>query len=335
MLCFQAQAKNIAIIATGGTISGSGDSSTESKYSSSKIDITNIINRIPNISQLATIQAEQLIQVSSQDIDEKLWLKIVKRANDLLKQSDVDGLVITHGTDTMEETAYFLNLAIKSKKPVVLTGAMHPSTSISPDGALNLFNAVAVAADNQSYNKGVMVVMNDEIFAARDVTKTHTTNLAAFSARNGGLIGSVHYGKVKIYYKPLRNHTASTIFKLDNYDSLPKVDIIYCYSSGNYDIIDHLIKSGTQALVIAGVGDGNINKDILQKLSQLQKLGIIIIRSSRVGSGNVESEAEINDVENGFISSDNLSPQKARILAMLALTKGNNIKEIRNIFAQY
>ncbi len=328
-------AKNITILATGGTISGAGDSAIGAKYSSSKIDIEQIIKLIPGITNLADIKAEQIMQTASQNMDEAAWLKIAKKVNETLAQRSVDAVVITHGTDTLEETAYFLNLVVKSKKPVIIVGSMRPSTSLSADGALNLYNAVALAANDDAAKKGVLVLMNDEIFAARDVAKTHTTNVASFKALNSGAIGVVHYGKTKIYYSPLRVHTSKTVFDVRKMTTLPKVEIVYAYAGNDSEVIDDLVANGAKAIIVAGVGDGNINQKTVEKLSEVAKKGVIVVRSSHLGAGFVVRNAEINDDELGFVTADNLSPQKARVLAMIALTKTNNVKEIEEMFGRY
>lgn len=331
----EAKMKNIAIIATGGTISGTGDSASESKYSSAKITINDIIASVPNISKLANITTEQLLQIGSENMNNEAWLKIAKRVNEVLDKKDIDGVVITHGTDTIEETAYFLNLVIKSKKPIIMIGSMRPSTSISADGPLNLYNAVAVAASDEAINKGVLVVFNDNIYTARDVSKISTTNVAAFESTNFGPIGNVYYGKTRIYYNPIRSHTSKSIFDINDLKSLPKVDIIYGYPNHDGSVIDQLINSETKGIIYAGVGNGNIYKETLEKLINASKNNIMVVRGSRVGSGFVVPNNEINDDEYKFVTSDNLTPQKARILLMLSLTKTNDYKKIQDIFWNY
>ncbi len=335
MCCANAQAKNIVVLATGGTIAGAGDSCVGSKYAPGRVGIDHVIKNIPGLDKLADISTEQLMQIASQDMRDKEWLMIAKRANEILSKSSVHGLVITHGTDTIEETAYFLNLVVKSEKPVVLVGAMRPSTSLSSDGALNLYNAVALATSDKAYNKGVLVMFNDEIYSARDVAKTSTTNVSAFKAPNSGMIGSILYGAVRFYYSPLRAHTTETVFDVKKAESLPKVEIIYAYAGVDPSIVDYLVESGVKGIVLAGVGDGNVSKAVVEKLAEAEKKGVIILRSSHLGSGSVEPNIEIEDDKLGFVTTDNLTPQKARILAMLALTKTNDVKKIRGMFAKY
>ena len=334
-LSCSAQAKNVVILATGGTIAGAGDSCVGSKYAPGKVGIDQVVKNIPGLDKLADIRTEQVMQIASQDFNDATWLAIAKRVNELLAQSSVKGLVITHGTDTLEETAYFLNLVVKSKKPVVLVGAMRASTSLSSDGALNLYNAVALAASDEAYGKGVLVMMNDEIYAARDVAKISTTNVSAFKSPNSGVMGSVLYGAVKFYYSPLRAHTSQTVFDVRKAESLPKVEIIYAYAGVDVSMIDYLIESGAKGIILAGVGDGNISKQGVEKLAKAAKKGALIVRSAHLGSGLVEPNVEIEDEKLGFVTADNLSPQKARILAMLALTKTNDVKKVRGMFAKY
>jgi L-asparaginase type II len=243
--------------------------------------------------------------------------------------------VITHGTDTLEETAYFLNLTIKSTKPVILVGAMRPSTSIGCDGPINLYNAVALAADKQAENKGVLVVMADNIFAARDVAKTGASSVEAFSAHNSGKIGHISYGNAKIYYQPTKLHTKNTEFDVSKNNILPKVEIVQIYAGFDANIIDSFITDDIKAIVVAGVGGGNVGKDALPKLIKARQKGIFIVRSSRVGSGFILPNMEINDDEFGFITADNLSPQKARILTKLAILQTENLDKIKEIFNKY
>ena len=329
-------APNIVVLATGGTISASSESSTGSKYTASQLMAEQLTATVPNLSSIANILPEQFSQISSQDMNREIWLKLAKRVNQLLQRQDVDGIVITHGTDTMEETAYFLNLTVKSSKPVVLTGSMRPATSLSADGPLNLYNAVAVAADSKSANKGVLVAFNDYIYAARHVSKAHTTNAVGFKSDNFGPIGRVYYGNVKFYYKPLRLHTTKTVFDVSTLDKLPQVDILYGYADQSTDLTAYLIgNQEAQGIVFAGVGNGNIYKDSLELAKQAALAGRIIVKSSRIDRGNIVANAEVEDSKYGFITADNLSPQKARILLMLALTKTKEVNKIQELFDQY
>lgn len=328
-------AKNIVVFATGGTIAGTGDSQTSSAYQPAKVGIDEIIKSIPGVEKIANVRGEQLMQVSSQNMDAKTWLEIAKKVNEVLAQNSVHGVVITHGTDTLEETAYFLNLVVKSKKPVVLVGAMRPSTSLSADGTLNLFNAVAVAASDSASNKGVLVVFNDEIHSAREVTKAHTTNAAAFKSPNSGVIGTIYFGEVKFYFDPIRAHTSETVFDVKRFDNLPKVGVVYAHTGFDSKIIDYLADHGYKGIVLAGVGDGNINQQSVDALAEAVRKGLVVVRSAHLGAGIVQPNVEINDEDFGFVTADNLSPKKARILTMLAITKTEDPKKIREMFTKY
>ncbi|MES2678049.1 MAG: type II asparaginase [Pseudomonadota bacterium] len=327
--------KNITILATGGTIAGSGLAADQSNYEPAKISADVLVNSVAGIKKLANIKAEQILAIGSQDIEDADWLKIARRTNELLNQEDVDGVVITHGTDTLEETAYFLNLVVNSQKPVVLVGSMRPSTALGADGAINLYNAVALAVDYQAIGKGVLVVIADKIFAARDVAKINTVAVEAFGAPNAGAIGQICYGKAQIYYQPTRTHTKNSEFKIAEISNLPKVDIVQMYAGFDAGVIDYLVSAKSQAIIVASLGNGNFYKDALPKLIAAAKSGIVIIKSSRAGAGTVVLNGEINDDEYGFLSAGNLSAQKARILAKLALTQTNNLEKIKEIFDNY
>ncbi|MDU9763013.1 asparaginase [Helicobacter pylori] len=323
----------IALLATGGTIAGSGVDASLGSYKSGELGVKELLKAIPSLNKLARIQGEQVSNIGSQDMNEEIWFKLAKRAQELLDDSRIQGVVITHGTDTLEESAYFLNLVLHSTKPVVLVGAMRNASSLSADGALNLYNALSVAVNEKSANKGVLVVMDDTIFSAREVVKTHTTHTSTFKALNSGAIGSVYYGKVCYYMQPLRKHTTESEFSiLELKTPLPKVDIIYTHASMTPDLFQASLKSHAKGVVIAGVGNGNVSAGFLKAMQEASQMGVLIVRSSRVGSGEVTS-GEIDD--KAFITSDNLNPQKARVLLQLALTKTNNKEKIQEMFEEY
>ncbi|MGN6646460.1 MAG: type II asparaginase [Cytophaga sp.] len=331
----QTKLPNVIILATGGTIAGAGASSTGSAYTSGQVKIDTMINSVPNIRKLANLKGEQLSNVGSQDMSVKIWLDLAKRINQLLATPDVDGIVITHGTDTQEETAYFLNLVVKSDKPVVLTGSMRPSTALSADGPLNLYNAVAVAANPASKGYGVMVVMNDEIHSAHDVKKMISTPVHTFQSPQEGLLGTVIFGQTSFFHKPNGVHTTQSEFSVDGVTALPRVDIVYACADGSADIIDFLVSAGSKGIVIAGVGDGNMNAAMLAAVKNATKKGVKVVRATRVPVGAVLIEGEVNDKEYGTVSSDDLNPQKARVLLMLALQKERSREDLQKVFIKY
>lgn len=335
---FFAQAKNlpnVVILATGGTIAGAGASGTQAAYTSGAVGIDTMLAAVPGIRDLANIKGEQISNVGSQDMTFAIMLTLAKRINALLAQNDVNGIVVTHGTDTMEETAYFLNLAVRSNKPVVLVGSMRPSTALSADGPLNLFNAVGVAADPQSAGRGVLVVMNDWIHGAHSLTKTSTTAVQTFMSPLRGLVGIANYGKNDYYSSPVWKHTTASEFDVANVTQLPRVDIIYAYSDMPGDLIDSSVANGAKGIVIAGVGNGNMNKMSLEAAARATRKGVVVVRSSRVATGTVGRNVEVNDDEMNFVASDELNPQKARILLTLALLKPRVATEIQNLFYTY
>jgi L-asparaginase len=322
----------VIILATGGTIAGSAPSSTQAGYTSGKIDIKGMIQTVTNLDKLARIEGEQISNVGSQDISFEIMIALAGRINELLAADNINGVVVTHGTDTMEETAFFLNLTIKSSKPVVMTGAMRPSTALSADGPLNLYNAVAVAADPRSHNRGVMVVMNDRIHGAHSLTKTNTTSVETFLSPVNGLMGTVIYGTIQYYRGPFRNHTILSKFSLGGVACLPRVDILYACADMPPDLIDCSVARGAKGIVIAGDGNGNMNQATLKKAAQIANRGIFIVRSSRVPTGTVGRNIEVDDDANQFIVSDELNPAKARILLMLALLEDRSFQEVQDLF---
>jgi len=326
---------NIVILATGGTIAGAAASGTQAAYTSGAVTIDAMVAAVPGIKDLANIKGEQISNVGSQDMTLAIMLTLAKRINLLLAQKDVDGIVVTHGTDTMEETAFFLNLVVKSEKPVVLVGSMRPSTAVSADGPLNLFDAVGVAADPNSGGRGVLVVMNDWIHAAHSLTKTSTTAIQTFMSPLRGLVGVSTYGKNDFYNSPQWKHTTATEFEIANVNELPRVDILYAYADMSADLIDASVKNGAKGIIVAGVGNGNMNKVSLQAVASAAKKGVVVVRSSRVATGTVGRNVEINDDEMGLVASDELNPQKARILLMLALLKPRSTRDIQSLFYTY
>jgi L-asparaginase len=326
---------NIVILATGGTIAGAAATGTQSAYTSGAITIDAMLAAVPAIRDLATVKGEQISSVGSQDMTMDIMLKLAKRINILLAQNDVNGIVITHGTDTMEETAFFLNLAVKSDKPVVMVGSMRPSTAVSADGPLNLFDAVAVAADPEAKGRGVLVVMNDWIHGAHSLTKTSTTAVQTFMSPLRGLVGISSYGKNDFYNVPLWKHTTASEFDVANVSKLPRVDILFACADMSPDLIDAAVANGAKGIVIAGVGNGNMNQASLEAAARAAKNGVVVVRSSRVVTGTVGRNVEVNDDQLNLIASDELNPQKARILLMLALLKPRSNAEIQNLFYSY
>ena len=331
----EADKPHIVILATGGTIAGSADSQTQAGYDSGQVGVEVLINAVPQLKELAEVSGEQIANVGSQNMNDEVWLKLAKRINELAKKPDVDGIVITHGTDTMEETAFFLNLTVKTDKPVVLTCSMRPSTALSADGPLNIFNAVAVAADPDAKGRGVLVVANDSIHGARAIIKSNTTHVETFLSPQRGLIGLVQYGKTLYFRGPYARHTTTSEFSVEGVGELPRVDIIYIYEAIPGDLIEAAVKAGAKGIVTAGVGNGNMTDAALQELALAAAKGVVCVRGSRVPTGFVGRNVEVDDDEIGLVASYEHSPQKARVLLRLALLKTKNPVKIQEYFATY
>jgi L-asparaginase len=329
------QLPNVTILATGGTIAGAAASGTQSGYTSGQVTIDAMINAVPGITKLATIKGEQISNVGSQDMSFEIMMKLAKRINEIDKTKAVNGIVITHGTDTMEETAYFLNLVVKTDMPVILVGSMRPSTAVSADGPLNLYNAVAVASDPNAKGRGVLLVMNDWIHSAQTLTKVSTTAVQTFMSPIRGLIGTVAYGVSDYYRYPDQKFALTSEFSIDGVAKLPRVDIIYADVDMPADLINASIEHGAKGIVIAGVGNGNMPKAALDACAAASKKGIVVVRSTRVATGTVGRNVECNDDELGLVASYNLNPQKSRILLSVALLKQRNLAEIQKIFIEY
>jgi L-asparaginase len=327
---------NVVILATGGTIAGTGATSTTTVgYTAAKVGVDALIAAVPELKKVANVRGEQVMQIASENMNNDAWLKLAKRVNTLLAQSDVDGIVITHGTDTIEETAYFLDLVVKSKKPVVIVGAMRPSTAISADGPINLYNAVLLAGSKEAVGKGVLVALNDQINAGREVTKTNTSTMDTFKTPELGFLGYIQGNKPYFYRQSTRKNTVDTPFDIMNLDKLPQVDIVYGYANMNPIALNAFVAAGAQGIIHAGVGDGSLNNSVVPALTEARKKGVVIVRSSRVGQGIVARNGEADDDKLDFVVSDTLNPQKARILLMLALTKTTDTKEIQKMFWEY
>ncbi|WP_157270048.1 asparaginase [Azohydromonas aeria] len=334
----QAQAPSqVVILATGGTIAGAGASAANSAtYQAAKVPVDKLIASVPEIGQLASLRGEQVFQIASESFTDEHLLTLARRVAALAKQNDVDGIVITHGTDTLEETAFFLNLVVPTDKPVVLVGSMRPSTALSADGALNLYNAVATAADRASRGKGVLVVMNDEIHSGRDVSKAVNIRTEAFKSPWGAL-GMVVEGKTYWFRAPVKRHTVNSEFNIDAIRApLPTVGI--AYGSGNASDVAYkaLAAGGAKALIHAGTGNGSMSAQVVPALRELRAKGVQIVRSTRVGGGGfVLRNAEQPDDQYDWVVAHDLNPQKARILAALALTRTTDAREVQRFFMEY
>ncbi|BEP58611.1 glutamin-(asparagin-)ase [Variovorax boronicumulans] len=326
---------NVVILATGGTIAGAGASAVNSAtYAAAKVGVEKLIAGLPELAKVANVRGEQVFQVASESLTNDNLMTLAKRVSALSKQSDVDGIVITHGTDTLEETAYFLTLTVHTNKPIVVVGSMRPGTALSADGALNLYDAVNVAGSKDAMGKGVLVTMGDNIDTGRDVSKNVNIKTSAFSSQWGPL-GMIVEGKNYWFRAPVKRHTTNSEFNIDTITALPPVEIAMGYEGVSSVAIDAIAKSGAKALIHGGTGNGSVADRIVPNLQKARTDGVVVIRSSRVPDGFVIRNAEQPDDKYDWVVAHDLRPQKARILAMVALTKTNNTKELQRIFWEY
>ncbi|MHC2435373.1 L-asparaginase [Bradyrhizobium sp. USDA 4451] len=322
----------VLVLGTGGTIAGQANARAGNAYDSGKVSAANLIAAIPGIDQLAQISAEQISSIGSQDMNDKVWFDLVRRIRAAIDNKEVDGIVITHGTDTMEETAFFLQNVLDTDMPVVLVGSMRPSTAIGADGPANLYDAMRVASAPESRGRGVLVVLNDTIHGARWVQKTNTTSVQTFRSPDAGPVGYVDTGSLRFLAAVPANGAK---LKLPDAPPLPRVDIIYSHANMDAAEVEDAVKRGAKGIVLAGVGDGNSSKSAIDALAAAAKQGVVVVRSTRVGSGYVNRNVEVEDDKLGFAVSLDLNPQKARVLLELLIANGiTDPKAVQQAFAQ-
>ena len=325
----------IVVLATGGTIAGAGAAATNSAtYQAAKVPVEKLIAGVPELAEVAQVRGEQVFQIASESFTNEKLLQLGKRVNELAHDASVDGIVVTHGTDTLEETSFFLNLVVRSDKPVVVVGSMRPGTAMSADGMLNLYDAVVGAASPQSRGKGVLVSMNDEIHSGRDVTKRVNIKTNAFYSQWGPL-GMVVEGQTYWFRQPVKRHTINSEFDIQAVEQLPEVQVVYGYGNMSTELYDAVARSGAKAIVHAGTGNGSVANYAVDKLRALRTQGLQVIRSSRVGDGFVLRNSEQPDDKYDWVVAHDLNPQKAKILAALALTRTSDPKELQRVFWTY
>lgn len=328
----------VVVFSTGGTIAGLGVSTMSlSEYRPGSLLGAQLVEAVPEVKQFARVQVEQISNVGSSNMTFAVWRALADRINTVFAENaEVAGAVITHGTSTIEETAYFLNLTLKHDRPVVMVGAQRPASALSADGPLNLVNAVRTAASRDSRGRGVLIVLNDEINAARDVTKSNTYRAETFRSGELGFLGYVDQDKVAYYRRPDKRHTVSSEFDLETISEFPSVEIIYSSVESNAPLlIETLQHAGVRGIVFAATGAGSLSDCEKQAVKNAVNRSPcpVFVRSSRVGNGRVIARREHDEL--GIIPADNLSPQKARILLMLALARTRDVQELRQIFSQY
>ncbi len=307
----------ILVLATGGTISGTKSARSAIGYNAGGVTGQELAESVPGLNKLAKFDIEQIANIGSQDMNDDVWIRLAKRIQSAFDQHQADGVVITHGTDTMEETAFFLQNVLHTHNPVVLTGSMRPSTAISADGPANLYEAVKVATSPNAKDRGVMIVMNDTIHGARWASKTNTTEVQTFQSVNASPEGYVDPASIRFIAPPSISRLNE--LQIPDHGPFPRVEIIYGHSNMDAVQIDDAIHHGAQGIILAGVGDGNTSHTALEGLDRAAKQGILVVRSTRTGSGFVNRNVEVSDDLHNFIVSYDLNPQKARILLQLLI----------------
>ncbi len=324
--------RRIHVLGTGGTIAGAQPDPGHYGYAAAQYGIDWLLNAVPGLDRLATLSGEQVVNIGSQDMDDATWLSLARRVNEALASPDFDAALITHGTDTLEETGYFLSLVTASDKPVVMVGSMRPATAISADGPANIYNGIAVAADAGAVGRGTLIVLNDEIHHARNAVKTGTSNPSAFSSMSRGLAGITSAGRVEWFERGPHRAACPRRFDVDRLASLPRVDILHAHASMSIDLIDAAIAGGARGLVIAGVGAGNMSARAIERLARAATDGTVVVRSSRVVSAMVLRNAELDDDRLGFVAAGDLNAPKSRVLLALALTRTSDPQRIQSMF---
>ena len=322
--------KKIMIIGTGGTIAGTGNgASALTEYRAGSIGVEELVQAVPTLEEYGPFESIQFSNIDSSEMSPYRWVRLALLVNEVAERDDIGGIVITHGTDTMEETAYFLHLTVDVDIPVVMTGSMRPATALSADGPVNLLQAVQVARSESAKGQGVLVVMNGYIDGAREVAKLHTTDVGTFGNAQLGHMGCVQNGRVYLYYASCRTHTKDSEFILREEVELSSVGIVNLYGGMDTEILT-MVASQSQGLIVGGFGHGTLPQGVRDTL---KKITIPKVRSSRIGNGIVSSNS--SDAKEGFIVSDSLSPVKARILLMLALQRERSREDLEQIFASY
>jgi len=324
--------RRVHVLGTGGTIAGAQPDPAHHGYTAATYGIEWLLNAVPGLDRLALLTGEQLVNIGSQDMDDAVWLKLARRLTEVLDSPTTDAALITHGTDTLEETSYFLSLVTASAKPVVMVGSMRPATAISADGPANIYNGVAVAADPGSVGRGTLVCLNDEIHYARNAVKTGTMNPSAFSSMARGLAGVASAGRVEWFEPAPPERGAAKCFDVAGLEALPRVDILYAHAGMSTDLIDAAMAAGARGLVVAGVGAGNVSVRAVERLAEAASSGVVVVRSSRVVSAMVLRNSEIDDDEFGFVAAGDLNAAKSRVLLQLALTETGDARRIQEIF---
>ena len=326
--------KKIVIVATGGTIAGVGEKGKTVAYHAGEINIDDILVTIPDVKHLASLEIVQFMNVDSNEMNPEIWMKLSNTINQIVQRDDVDGIVVTHGTDTIEETSYFLNLTIHSDKPVVLTGATMGKIKEALVSPYNLYQAIALASNEEAKGHGVLVLFSNTIYSGRDIQKVNNYKIDAFDQKSFGCLGYMQDERAYFFSKTFKTHTVESMFSEEKLESLSSVAIAYYYAGADEAYLEYLAQHN-DGIVLVGSGNGNFSKAWVNMIETCyQKYGTVFVRASRVPLGIVFSD-HVFDPNQLCISSNTLSAQKARILLMLALTKTSDLQMLKTIFKKY
>lgn len=324
----------VSLLLTGGTIDSLGTDRLDLAWyteNEQRLEPGELLARVPEMNSVAHVEETTFRRMPSHTLTPNDWITLGTTIQDLFDRDLADGVVITHGTNTLEETAYFLTLTLKSDRPVVIVGSMRPANGLSADGYLNLLNAVRVAASPAARGQGVLVVMNDTIHAARDVTKTATFRVQTFAGRDLGPLGYVDGDRrVLFYHQALKRHTSGSAFSIRDLIELPRVDVVVSYVGADATMIDAVVTAGARGIVSAGTGAGRATALEDAALDRASARGVVVCQSSRVGSGRVVRSPGLT--RRRVVAADNLQPWKARILLALALTQTSDPDQIQEVF---
>ena len=326
------QLPTVLVLATGGTIAGTGSRGKATNYRPGQLDVNALLDMADGAHDVANVRALQICNVNSDDITARDWLRLARAINEHAADPEIDGFVVTHGTDTLDETAYFLNLVVKTDKPVILTGAMRPATATSADGPMNLLQSIALAGDPQARGRGVMVVFSDGIFGGRDVRKISTFQTDAFSASDFGCMGYMLEGKPHFYNASSKAHTFATEFDVDGINDLPPVAVAYFAVDADPRVLDFFVEAGARGIVVAGAGAGCYSRAWNERIAAFAGSGVPVVRSSRIGAGMITRD---DAYEGDLVKGNDLAPQKAAVLLRLALTRTTDVGEIQAMFDRY
>ncbi len=324
----------VVVLSTGGTIVSSGTCSTQlTGYSITNFTVDQLLSCVPELNDIARIETLSVSNIDSSSMTSLIWEQLVQAVTHAATDPDVAGIVVTHGTDTMDETAFFLNLVLKTEKPVILTGAMRPATAISADGPINLLNAVRVAAHPESRGKGVLIVLNDKILSARDAIKTDPTNASTFASPEFGTMGLIAGEDISFFHLPYRRHTTKSQFNCPALP-LPRVDIIFSHVDDDDVMVRAALLAHASGIVHVGTGNGSIHCHTEQALIEAARNGVLVVRASRTYRGNVVNGLQ-RWQEASIIPAGTLPAQKARILLQLALAHGMDAHSTLQAFHEY